>query len=117
VVKVKWAAPSPAGVDARRRDAGDAGVHRRGAATKHMPPRAAGTHRELGRRASRMDCGRSLRCSSSTMCIDIATSCRASRMPFRRLPDGPVPALTSPRKTQARSPLYFYHGLLALTFF
>jgi len=31
--------PSAAGVDARRRDAGDAGVHRRGAATKQMPPR------------------------------------------------------------------------------
>jgi len=31
--------PSAAGVDARRRDTGDAGVHRRGAVTKQMPPR------------------------------------------------------------------------------
>ncbi len=44
-------------------------------------PRAAGTRRAHG------DCGRSLRCSSSTMCIDIASSSRlelASQAPCAR---------------------------------
>jgi len=39
------------------------------------------------------------------MYIDIDTSRWASSMPFQRLPDGPVRALTSPRKTRSRDPL------------
>jgi len=98
-----------------------------GGATQAMPvciveerqhsrcPRAAGTRKGTGPKGQPLaDCGRSLRRSSSTMNIDIASSCWAISMPFRRLPDGPVRTLTSSRKTQARDPLYFHHGLLGL---
>jgi hypothetical protein len=43
--------PSAVGVDARRRDAGDAGVHRRGAPTQQMPPRRRNTQGSWGFRA------------------------------------------------------------------
>ena len=72
------------GADARRRDAGDVGVYRRGATTPQMP-RAAGTRRAHG------CCGRSRRCSTSTM--------------YNTSP--PPRALTSPRKPHARDPPEF----------
>jgi hypothetical protein len=62
--------PGLEGADARRRDAGDIGAHRRGAPTKQMPLPSQEPEGRMG--VAR----RSLRCSSSTMRIDIASSSR-----------------------------------------
>jgi len=97
--------PSAAGVDARQRDAGDAAVHRRGAVTKQMPPRRRNPQ-------GAGDCGRSLRCSSSTMYIDKDILLRGNIKAIPVLVGRPSSRLDLARKTHARDPLYFHHGLL-----
>jgi hypothetical protein len=66
---------SAAGADARRRDAVDAGVYRRGAATLQMPPAPPQPEGRMGIAA------RCLRYSSSTMRTGIASSSRLDITP------------------------------------
>ena len=74
--------PSAAGADARRRDAGDVGVHRRGAPTPQMPPRRRNPKGAWGLRGD-LRVARRQRCTTTSP---------------------PPRALSSPCKPHARDP-------------
>jgi len=74
--------PSAAGADARRRDAGDVSVHRRGAPASHLPPRCRNPKGAWGLRGD--------------LCVARRQRCARTSPPPR--------ALSSPRKPHARDP-------------
>src|SRR5437762_2740213 len=81
---------SAAGPDARRRPAGDVGVHRRGPPTTQMAPRRRNLKGAWV-----------LRAIAALLLLDDPHRDRLRRR-----------ALRSPHNTHARDPLYFHHGLL-----
>jgi hypothetical protein len=96
--------PSAAGADARRCDAGDVGVHRRGAPTQQMPPRRRNPKGAWGLRCDRA------RIDMRALALLVVNDVLGNAGVARHQP--PPRALSSPRKPHARDTSYYSDRLL-----